>query len=94
MSVNWNQDTIALLIYVQPNAKEDRVVGLYQNYIKIQITALAIDNKANNYLKKWLSKQFDVPVSQINIEKGETSRFKKVHIIKPKILPKWLSDLS
>ena len=94
MSVNWNKDTLTLLIYVQPNAKEDKVVGPYQNYIKIQITALAIDNKANNHLKKWLSKQFDVPLSQIDIEKGETARFKKVRIAKPKIMPKWLSELS
>jgi uncharacterized protein len=79
-----------LNVYVQPNAKQDKVVGLYQGYIKIQITAPALENKANLYLKKWLSKEFAVPLSQISLKRGEQSRYKTFCLHAPRQLPAWL----
>ncbi len=84
-----NED-LFLNLYIQPNAKQDKVVGLYQGYLKVQIMAPALENKANTYLKKWLSKEFAVPFSQVSIKRGEQSRYKTVCLHAPSQLPTWL----
>ena len=49
-----------------------------QNDIKIKITAQPIENKANKALVEFLSKQFKIAKSNIEIIKGETSKEKTI----------------
>jgi hypothetical protein len=91
--IRWEGETVVLSFYVQPNAKEDKVVGVFQDHLKIQITAPATENKANNHLKKWLSKQCKVPLSQVSLIKGEHSRYKVLSIKSPQSIPSWFNDL-
>lgn len=83
-------DHVILKLYIQPNAKQDKAVGLYDDQIKIQITAPAQDNKANSHLQKWLAKEFDVPRSRVSIIKGEHARQKTVRIDRPRKMAAWL----
>jgi uncharacterized protein (TIGR00251 family) len=82
-----------LNLYVQPNAKQTKIIGLHDGYLKIQIMAPAIENKANLYLKKWLSKEFACPISRIDIIQGEQSRYKKLCLHAPKLIPSWVHTL-
>ena len=83
----WGDDTLFLRLYVQANAKKDELIGEYGDRLKVRITALPVENKANNYLLKYLAKHFAVPPSQVKLVKGENQRAKQVKIIRPQQLP-------
>ncbi|MGN0929604.1 MAG: DUF167 domain-containing protein [Alphaproteobacteria bacterium] len=70
-----------LKIHLQPNAKRNEICGTFNDdYIKIAITTPPIDGKANEALIKFLSKELNIPKSNITITKGLTSRNKTLEI--------------
>ena len=83
----WDGNGLLLYLYVQPNAKKDEIIGKYGDNLKIRITALPVDNKANKHLLKFLAKIFAVPNSSVKLLKGENQRAKLVIILKPQNLP-------
>lgn len=85
---------LLLSLYVQPNARHDKVVGLFNGEIKVQITAPAVDNKANLHLQKWLANEFDVPKSAVVLVKGEHSRHKTFRIVEPRRRPAWVDEYT
>lgn len=89
-TARWDKKDLLLYTYIQPKAAGDKVIGLFQNAIKIQITAPATDNKANDHLTIWLAKNCRVPSSHVTIESGAHSRYKLVRIHNPKQFPAWL----
>lgn len=94
MAIRWQGKVLLLSIVVQPNAKQTRVVGMYQEHIKIQIIAPAIENKANLFLSKWLASEFGVANKSVTLEKGQLSRFKVFSINAPSNLPEWFNALQ
>lgn len=86
-------DDLILKLYIQPKASRDKIVGLHGEEIKIAITAPPIDGKANEHLTKYLSKQFKVAKSQIDIEKGDLGRHKQVRIHAPTQIPSSIQAL-
>ena len=83
----WDNENLLLWLYVQPNAKHDEIIGEYGSNLKVRISALPIENKANKHLILFLSKTFSVPASRVEIMKGENQRTKRIKIICPKVLP-------
>lgn len=74
-----NQST--LFVYLQPHAQKNAIIGMYDDtFLKIQITAPALENKANQALIKFLSQEMDIPKSQIKIISGLKSRYKVLRI--------------
>jgi hypothetical protein len=69
-----------LNLHCQPGAKVTKVVGLHNGCLKISLQAPAIENKANELLLAWLSKQLRVPQKQIQFVSGQNSRNKRVEI--------------
>jgi hypothetical protein len=83
MTPNWLKQTptgIILNLHCQPGAKVTKVVGLHDGSLKISLKAPAIENKANELLLAWLSKQLRVPQKQIQFVSGQNSRNKRVEI--------------
>lgn len=83
MTPIWLQKTptgIALNLHCQPGAKQTKVVGLYDGCLKISLKAPALENKANEMLLAWLSKQLKVPQKQIQFLSGQSSRKKRLEI--------------
>jgi uncharacterized protein (TIGR00251 family) len=79
----WLKQTptgIALNLHCQPGAKLTKVVGLHDGCLKISLQAPALENKANEMLLAWLSKQLRVPQKQIQLLQGQNSRIKLVEI--------------
>ena len=73
-------DGITLSLHCQPGAKQTKVVGLHDGCLKISLQAPAIENKANEHLLAWLSKQLKVPQKQIQFVSGQNSRKKRIEI--------------
>jgi hypothetical protein len=79
----WLTETptgIVLNIHCQPGAKVSKVVGLHDGYLKISLQAPAMENKANEMLIAWLSKQLRIPQKQIRFLSGQKSRQKRLEI--------------
>ena len=86
MTPIWLKQTpngITLNLHCQPGAKQTKVVGLHDSCLKISLQAPAQDNKANELLLAWLSKQLKVPQKQIQFISGQNSRIKRVEVWGP-----------
>ncbi|GFM33746.1 DUF167 domain-containing protein [Desulfovibrio subterraneus] len=69
-----------LLVWAQPGAKKNEVVGLHQGRLKIRLNAPAVDNKANKALLEFVAKLLSVRASRLELVAGQTSRQKKIRI--------------
>ncbi|RMH16520.1 MAG: YggU family protein [Gammaproteobacteria bacterium] len=67
-------------LHIQPKASCDRICGIYNDRLKVQIMAPPVDGKANQYLNKWLAKQLKIRKRDIELISGETGRSKRVLI--------------
>jgi len=79
----WLKQTptgITLNLHCQPGAKVTKVVGLHDGCLKISLQAPALENKANELLLAWLSKQLKIPQKQIQFVSGQNSRKKRIEI--------------
>lgn len=78
------EDCIVLSIRVVPRASKDGIQGLLGNEaLKVRIQAPPVEGKANAYLVKYLSKQWNIPRAHIEILAGETGRNKRLRITQP-----------
>ncbi len=73
------QEGLILQIKISPNASKNEIIKT-DDGIKVKITAQPIDGKANKALIEFLSKQFKVPKTSMEILKGETSKDKTILI--------------
>jgi uncharacterized protein len=67
-----------ITLYIQPGAKQSRVVGLHDGMPKIAIKARPIDGEANEALITFLAELGGVPKRSIEILSGQTGRTKRV----------------
>jgi uncharacterized protein len=97
MTPIWLKQTpngFTLLIYCQPGAKQTKVVGVHDDQLKISLQAPAQDNKANELLLSWLSKQIKVPQKQIQLISGHKGRNKRLEIWGPIQLDQIIANLK
>ena len=83
MTPIWLKQTpngITLNLHCQPGAKLTKVVGLHDGCLKISLQAPALENKANELLLAWLSKQLKIPQKQIQFISGQNSRIKRLEV--------------
>ena len=83
MTPIWLKQTpsgITLSLHCQPGAKQTKVVGLHDDCLKIALQAPALENKANELLVSWLSKQLKIQQKQIQLISGQNSRKKRIEI--------------
>ena len=68
-------------VRVIPNALDNEVVSRIGSVLRVQLTAPAIDEKANGILKDYLAEFFEVPPRKVNILRGANGREKTVEIV-------------
>lgn len=83
----WQDEDLLLWVSVQPRSSRNALADIHDQKLRIRLTAAPVDGKANQSLIKLLSKTFGVSASQVIIEKGETSKTKRIRICSPKTLP-------
>lgn len=71
---------LILHLYIQPNASRDELVGLYDGELKVSVSAPPVDGASNTRLVKFLTSEFGVSKSSILLERGHTSRHKRIRI--------------
>ncbi len=66
---------------VQPGASKNQIVGVYEDTLKVRISAPPVQGKANKALIQFLAEQLRVNRSQVEIISGHTTRTKTIHVI-------------
>ncbi len=75
---------VVICVRVVPRASKDCIDGvLGGEALKVRIQAPPVEGKANAYLVKFLSKQWKIPRSSLEILSGETGRNKRIRIVNP-----------
>ncbi len=69
-----------IVIHVQPNANQNKVVGFRDGVLQVRIAASPTKGKANQELVEFLSSFLGVSKSNLSIEKGMTSKKKIVAV--------------
>ena len=70
-------EKLIVKIKISPNASKNEIIKT-DDGVKIKITAQPIDGKANKALLEFLSKEFKVPKTSIEISKGLSSKDKTI----------------
>ncbi len=68
-------------VYVVPGSRQEGIVGLYGEALRVRLRAPAMEGKANQALRTFLAEQLQVPVNAVEILSGHTSRRKVVRVI-------------
>jgi len=90
----WQDKDLLLKLHVQPRAKENSIVGIHDDSLKLKIKSLPVDNKANKEIAAYLAKEFNVVKSNVELISGQISRDKKFLIREVNVLPEWFKELS
>lgn len=69
------ENGLVVKIKIVPNSSKNDLI-IEDEFIKVKVTAQPIENKANKALIEYLSKQFKLPKTSIEILKGDTSKEK------------------
>ena len=69
-----------LSFHILPNAKQNKVMGEHGLAIKIKLRAPAVEGKANEALRSFLSEQLKILERNVVLERGLKSREKLVRI--------------
>lgn len=69
---------VILLLKVQPRSSKNQLVGSHDGALKVKLTAPPVDGCANKCCCAFLAKLLRVPVWQIELISGATSRHKRV----------------
>jgi uncharacterized protein len=71
---------VSFSVRVQPRASRDEIAGVWQDGLKIRLTAPPVDDRANEALRRLLATRLNVSLSAVRIASGEHSRTKRVEV--------------
>lgn len=71
---------VRIAVRVQPRSARDRVVGVHNGTLKIQVTAPPIEGAANRAVVELLAKWLGVPRGAVAVLRGEAARDKLVEV--------------
>jgi uncharacterized protein (TIGR00251 family) len=71
---------IKVKVKIVPGSSKNKIIGAYNNALKITITAPPVEGKANKKCIAYLAKYFDVAKSKIEIISGQNSKNKLIKI--------------
>lgn len=77
---------IIIKVKIVPGSSKNKIIGVYNDALKISIAAPPVEGKANKKCIAYLAKYFDLAKSKIEIISGQTSKNKliKIYDISPK----------
>jgi uncharacterized protein (TIGR00251 family) len=72
--------TVIVAVRVSPRSSRDAIEGEHSGALKIRLTGPAIEDRANENLRRILAAALKVPISAVKIVAGEKSRSKRAAI--------------
>ena len=86
MTLKKTENGWLLSVKILPNSSKNEIIKNDDGSIKVKLTAQPIEGKANKVLLEFLSKQFKIPKTSMEIVKGQTSKDKTISIKTEKLL--------
>jgi len=83
----WDGDVLVLNLLGTPNAKTDKLGKPKGNQLKINVAAVPRGGRATDHMVKFLAKEFDVKVSDIEVVFGRMNVNKQIRVSHPQKLP-------
>jgi uncharacterized protein len=85
----WQGKDLELSLRVQPRAPHDDFVGIDPSgdYYRVRIQAPPVDGKGTQALIRFIAHAFGVAPSHITLLSGDHTRYKRLRITAPKLLP-------
>jgi uncharacterized protein (TIGR00251 family) len=71
---------IVIKVKIASDSSKNKIEGVYNNALKIFITASPVEGRANKKCIAYLAKYFDIAKSKIEIISGQTSKNKLIKI--------------
>lgn len=71
---------VTILVYVQPRASRNSVVGLHDGALKVAVTSPPVDGKANAAVSAFLADICKVAKRDVSLVSGQSSRRKTFEI--------------
>ncbi|MCS3903266.1 uncharacterized protein (TIGR00251 family) [Methylohalomonas lacus] len=90
----WRADQLLLDCRLKPRGRANRVLGLRQGRLQVQVKAPPVDGKANAALCSLLATEFQLPRQHAELVSGARGPNKTVALHQPAVLPDWFSELS
>ena len=75
-----DEKQVKIAVRVQPNARQNEILGFKDDMLHLKIAAPPVKGKANQELIKFLSEILGISKSNLVIEKGITERRKVIGI--------------
>jgi uncharacterized protein len=67
-------------VQLRPGARKERVLGWQDGVLRVEVTAPALEDRANRALVALLAKVLGVPKGAVALTKGGHSRRKTLHV--------------
>ncbi|MDD4237370.1 MAG: DUF167 domain-containing protein [Desulfotomaculaceae bacterium] len=74
------KDGVSFKVRVQPRASKNQVAGLFEDALRVRLTAPPVDGEANEACRAFLAELLSVGRGQVEILSGHTGRNKVVKI--------------
>lgn len=92
MLIRKSDNSYLIECSVIPKSREEKIVGIVADTLKVKLTAAPTDGKANKQLLKLLAKSFEIRVADITLVRGSTNRHKTVSVPIDAKLPGYLVE--
>jgi len=80
-AVQQQRDGVLLRVYVQPKARNERIVGLHGDRLKVAVMEPPDQGKANDAVVDLLARAIGLAASGIRLIRGQTTRQKDLLIV-------------
>ena len=80
IEITENNGATTFGVRVVPRSSREAIDGEHDGALKIRVTAPALENRANEALRRLLAERLNVPMAAVRIVAGEKSRIKRVAI--------------
>lgn len=71
---------VIVSVRVSPRSSRDAIEGEHAGALKVRLTAPALEDRANESLRRVLAARLKVPIAAVRIVAGEKNRAKRVAI--------------
>ena len=80
IDVRETRGKVSFAVRAQPNARRSEVAGEWQGALRVRLAAPALEDRANDALRRFLADRLGVPLAAVQILRGDRSRSKRVEI--------------
>jgi uncharacterized protein len=80
MEIQARAGEVRFVVRVTPRASANAIQGEYQGALRVRVTAPAIEDRANEAVKRLIAERLNTPVSAVRIVAGGRSRTKRVAV--------------